>query len=131
MSYPSILQKTQFYLLMLPGDKPFITKEFSKRTNSNVKFFSSKEKLENGFIVDNKTIKKQNKNDGKIKLKDMNNNLNNIEKDVSYEYLSPSDKQIITQIKTETKKIETGINKLPRFQEETPTFNQTQDHREI
>ena len=64
-------------------------------------------------------------------LKDMNNNLNNIEKDVSYEYLSPSDKQIITQIKTETKKIETGINKLPRFQEETPTFNQTQDHREI
>ena len=34
-----------------------ITKEFSKRTNSNVKFFSSKEKLENGFIVDNKTIK--------------------------------------------------------------------------
>lgn len=69
--------------------------------------------------------------DVKHMLKDMNNNLNNIEKDVSYEYLSPSDKQIITQIKTETKKIETGINKLPRFQEETPTFNQTQDHREI
>lgn len=69
--------------------------------------------------------------DVKRMLKDMNNNLNNIEKDVSYEYLSPSDKQIITQIKTETKKIETGINKLPRFQEETPTFNQTQDHREI
>lgn len=69
--------------------------------------------------------------DVKRMLKDMNNNLNNIEKDVSYEYLSPSDKQIITQIKTETKKIETGINKLPRFQEETPTFNQTQVHREI
>ena len=69
--------------------------------------------------------------DVKRMLKDMNNNLNNIEKDVSYEYLSPSDKQIITQIKAETKKIETEINELPRFQEETPTFNQTQDHREI
>ena len=69
--------------------------------------------------------------DVKRMLKDMNNNLNNIEKDVSYEYLSPSDKQIITQIKAETKKIETEINELTRFQEETPTFNQTQDYREI
>jgi len=34
-----------------------ITREFSQKTKSNVKFFSSKEKLENGFIVDNNIIK--------------------------------------------------------------------------
>ena len=35
-------QKTQFYLLMLPGEKPFITKEFSKQLEiSRVSFASA------------------------------------------------------------------------------------------
>lgn len=36
-------QKTQFYLLMLPGDKPFITKEFSKQLGVSRVSFSGGE----------------------------------------------------------------------------------------
>ncbi len=43
-------------LLVLNFDNN-ITKEFAKRAISNVEFFSSKTKLENGFILDNQIIK--------------------------------------------------------------------------
>ena len=43
-------------LVVLNNDNE-ITKEFSKRANSKIVFFSSKEKLDNGFIYDNNVIK--------------------------------------------------------------------------
>ena len=39
-------QKTQFYLLMLPGEKPFITKEFSKQLEISRVSFASAEFME-------------------------------------------------------------------------------------
>ncbi len=39
-------QKTHFYLLMMPGDKPFKTKELSKQINSPRLSFAPEEKME-------------------------------------------------------------------------------------
>lgn len=39
-------QKTQFYLLMMPGDKPFKTKDISKQINSARLSFASPEDME-------------------------------------------------------------------------------------
>jgi len=39
-------QKTRFYMLMMPGDKPFVTKEFSKKIGSSRLSFAPAEFME-------------------------------------------------------------------------------------
>ena len=43
-------QKTNFYLLMMPGDKPFKTKELSSQIHSARLSFASAEDMENIWI---------------------------------------------------------------------------------